>query len=273
MKEQDPIALQMFGQHHLEIGHPDNPKKFRICGAKTRNEMARHPICTHPAGFRTAHIGVGRCYLHGGSSLSGPAHAEWKGGRYAKVWKGRLKEHIESLQQDDSNPLDLMPELEVSRVTLSLALDRLMTAPVQPNRIQQQIGSVSDDGNYDQDYMGAHGPGTNFSTNEDSADIPGAEFLSIPIPEGNTQLLAFDMRLVSPDDINLVRECTNDIVNTVSKMIAARNQTALTKGELMFILATMKEGINRFVPKENREAFVRYLMENVPGGGEDAAED
>ncbi len=37
----------------------------------------------------------------------------------------------------------------------------------------------------------------------------------------------------------------------------------LTKAEITFLLATMKEAINKYVPKENRADFVNYLTERV----------
>ena len=117
--------LITFGYNHLEPGHPDNPKNYRICGSHTKNEQARGDYCLHPAGFRTNHVGVGRCYLHGGMSLAGIANGNYKTGRYAHVFKGRLAQHFESLATDDTNPLDLVPELQVQRVMLSLALDKL----------------------------------------------------------------------------------------------------------------------------------------------------
>lgn len=43
----------------------------RKCGAKTRSGSP----CKNPAGFRTDHLGEGRCYLHGGKS-TGPKDRE-----------------------------------------------------------------------------------------------------------------------------------------------------------------------------------------------------
>lgn len=48
-----------------------NPE--RHCGARTK---AGTP-CTHPKGFRTNHLGSGRCYLHGGKS-TGPRTVDGK---------------------------------------------------------------------------------------------------------------------------------------------------------------------------------------------------
>lgn len=42
-----------------------------ICGATTRGERGGRP-CRNPAGFRTHHLGEGRCFLHGGASDGPP---------------------------------------------------------------------------------------------------------------------------------------------------------------------------------------------------------
>lgn len=44
-----------------------------LCGAKTRTNNGKP--CRHIAGFRTDHLGVGKCYLHGGKTQSHKAHA------------------------------------------------------------------------------------------------------------------------------------------------------------------------------------------------------
>ena len=72
------------------------------------------------------------------------------------------------------------------------------------------------------------------------------------------------MRLVRTEDVELVRELSADIVNTVTKIIATRNQTALTKAEIVYLLATMREAIGMFVEKDKQEAFVKYLLERIP---------
>jgi hypothetical protein len=43
------------------------------CGAQTRAED-RHP-CRNARGFRTAHLGSGHCFLHGGRTPNGAKHA------------------------------------------------------------------------------------------------------------------------------------------------------------------------------------------------------
>src|SRR5574343_729243 len=104
----DISFVPTLGFNHLDPGAPGNPKNYRICGAETRNAEAKYPLCTQPAGLRTAHPGVGRCYLHGGNNGAGPTHPGWKGGRYAHIWRGRLAEHFKAIQEDAEDPLDLL---------------------------------------------------------------------------------------------------------------------------------------------------------------------
>jgi hypothetical protein len=110
-----------FGYHHLEAGHPDNQKKYRICGSLTRQSESK-PFCHRPAGWGTSHPRVGRCKLHGGCSPSGPNHPNWRGGRYAYKFRVRLKQHYKDLGSSETNPLDLLPELEVQRTILTISI-------------------------------------------------------------------------------------------------------------------------------------------------------
>jgi hypothetical protein len=71
------------------------------CGAKTRRG-ARGP-CSNVAGFRTDHVGQGRCYLHGGSS-------QIKSGRYSALNSVRLRDLIAE-HEADPDPLNTLPEL------------------------------------------------------------------------------------------------------------------------------------------------------------------
>src|SRR4030067_1318686 len=95
-----------FEGHHLDVGHPDNPTTWRICGNKTRQETS-NKYCCRPAGWGTYHPGAGRCKLHGGNARAGPR----KSGRYSKLFMGRMGEALEQLSDDQSDPLDLLPEL------------------------------------------------------------------------------------------------------------------------------------------------------------------
>lgn len=63
------------------------------CGAKLRK---KDRTCRHPAGWGTDHPGVGRCRLHGGASLCGPANPAFKHG---------LRSRYLPLPGDDTEPV------------------------------------------------------------------------------------------------------------------------------------------------------------------------
>ena len=68
---------------------PARPQPPNICGAKTR----KGTMCKNPAGFRTPHLGRGRCYLHGGLS-TGPRKGT---GAYEAIWLDVLPEEEQEL--------------------------------------------------------------------------------------------------------------------------------------------------------------------------------
>src|SRR5688572_14793523 len=74
------------------------------CGAKTR---AGHG-CKLVAGFKTDHLGQGRCKFHGGASLI-------KHGRYSTITRPRIQALLEQFAADGSDPLDLIDELRLLR--------------------------------------------------------------------------------------------------------------------------------------------------------------
>ena len=86
----------------------------KLCGAKTRNGKT----------CQRAPMQNGRCYLHGGATPSGPDSPNFKHGRYATVFKGHLAEKFQEASAD-GNPLDLLPELAVSRALLAQYIETL----------------------------------------------------------------------------------------------------------------------------------------------------
>lgn len=80
----------------------------RICGAKLRG---KDKIC------QKAPMANGRCMLHGGKTPSGPDSANYKHGRYAEAFKGKLAGKFQSASVDDK-PLDILPELAAQRSVL-----------------------------------------------------------------------------------------------------------------------------------------------------------
>lgn len=74
-----------------------------LCGARTRDGDP----CRNEAGFKTGHLGEGRCYLHGGLTPI-------KHGRYSTVRHARLAELTTEFEQDP-DPLNIFPELAAAR--------------------------------------------------------------------------------------------------------------------------------------------------------------
>lgn len=110
------------------------------CGAKTR----AGGTCSFVAGYRTDHVGEGRCYLHGGATPI-------KHGRYSSITRESLRQLIEQ-HETDPDPLNILPELAASRALFVdfiqrydewrdalvawHATYRLGTRPLDPARIQ-----------------------------------------------------------------------------------------------------------------------------------------
>lgn len=89
---------------HCGTADPTDGGKY--CGAHTR-QAGSHPHCRLVAGFKTNHVGAGRCNLHGGSSLV------WSG-RYSRIKRPRLRELIAEFE-DDPDPLNIIPDLNAGR--------------------------------------------------------------------------------------------------------------------------------------------------------------
>lgn len=98
------------------------PSDF-YCRAKTRNPDAKGPYCSHRAGYRTDHVGTGRCYLHGGKSPKGVACSQFKHGRYANLTNGRIKQLLSDYLADE-NPLDLTEEVALLRAVVHDLVER-----------------------------------------------------------------------------------------------------------------------------------------------------
>lgn len=89
----------------------DHPGK---CGAKRRRRTTR---CRNTAGFKTHHVGEGRCVWHGGASKP-RTH-----GMYSKHTKTSLAELFKKHLERD-NPLDLSEELATMRALSENYIDR-----------------------------------------------------------------------------------------------------------------------------------------------------
>lgn len=105
----------------------------RYCGAKTR---AGTP-CKNVAGYKTDHVGEGRCHLHGGKSPGAPL----KHGRYAtaksRTLRKKLQEHLQ-----DQDPLDLTQELAFLRALLDHFRGKIEEAEEEYTRALEKFPEV-----------------------------------------------------------------------------------------------------------------------------------
>jgi hypothetical protein len=85
--------------------------------------------------------GKTRCKLHGGATPSGPASANFKHGRYAKVFRGALAEKFLHATEETA-PLDLLPELSVQRALLSQHIETISQKTNKPSIAELKSISV-----------------------------------------------------------------------------------------------------------------------------------
>ena len=107
---------------------------MKTCGAKTRRgtPCKRRP-CEN-----------GRCHLHGGNSLQGVDHPNFKHGRYVKFTNQKLRSKIEAFEEHD--PLDLLDELTVQRTLFADYLERFRTAKLKAIDINSLMGWAAEIG-------------------------------------------------------------------------------------------------------------------------------
>lgn len=108
---------------------------MKACGAKTRGggTCKRAPL-----------KGKTRCKLHGGATPSGPANANFKHGRYAKVFRGALADKFLEAT-DESQPLDLLPELAVQRSLLAHQIETVSKMHTPAYKDMTTISKLADD--------------------------------------------------------------------------------------------------------------------------------
>ena len=100
----------------LPIREPDAHSN----GRNTRHDK----YCDHEAGWGTAHLGTGRCRLHGGKSLVGPANPNYKNGTLSKYLPTRLLERYHELRSD-TKVLELEEKILMLDAVIADVLPRL----------------------------------------------------------------------------------------------------------------------------------------------------
>ena len=82
------------------------------CGALTKAGSS----CTKPAGWRTDHVGSGKCYLHGGAGGRPVEHGKYS--RYAVITSAEAKKYRDHFEADP-DPLNLLPDVLELRVRIA----------------------------------------------------------------------------------------------------------------------------------------------------------
>jgi hypothetical protein len=72
---------------------------------------------------------------------------------------------------------------------------------------------------------------------------------------------------LTAESVEFISDLTNDVVNTATKIINARNQTALTVAEVKYLQLGIMALLDEFIPDtDQRRAFVARLMAIIPAG-------
>lgn len=95
---------------------------YQICGAKTRNGGK----CKQRA------MANGRCYLHGGKSLSGIASPKFKTGRYSKYLPAQLQDRYQEAVSDP-DILSLNEDVALLRSLVFKHLESMSTGDTHPS--------------------------------------------------------------------------------------------------------------------------------------------
>ena len=105
-----------------------------ICGAKTRKGTP----CKNQAGFRTNHLGEGRCYLHGGLSTGPPKKNKnaVKTGEHEAIWLDTLEEEEKKLINKIT--LDKIQQID-NEIKLTEIRERRMLQRIQKLKEEEMI--------------------------------------------------------------------------------------------------------------------------------------
>jgi hypothetical protein len=133
---------------------PEIPPNYYCRGRNTK----RQKYCKARAGYRTDHVGIGRCWIHGGANQNAD---RMKSGKHARIAIPAVRDAIEKAAKE-ANPLDMLPTLakakglldhaiatyagddksEIALADLTRALD---TTSKIAYRIEQQRGMIATD--------------------------------------------------------------------------------------------------------------------------------
>ena len=260
-------VITTIGYNHLEPGAPGNIKPYRVCGGETRNEVTQNEFCQRPAGWGTSHPGAGRCKFHGGATPMKPD-------RYTVLFRDRLADIFKKrMELTDDDPLDLLPELQMQQFLVMILIDRMNgvdpgvarpedspgTAAAREYYVKSG-GTLHDSATQSENTVAGGGGGINDNSmvpmvnpftdllkgegwklgEEEKEVLKG----TLVIPPGERKPITVD-----PVLFDQIRLALQDVVTTVTRVTTMRNQSAMTKAEVIWMLSTMKEVMEKYVPK------------------------
>lgn len=133
----------------LHCGHMQKEHRRLDAEPFSRRGPCGNPACTDcPDGFvgrpceRTDLMRGGKCYLHGGKSLSGMASPSFEGKGYSGELPGRLADHYETVRADP-NLLSLRDEIAYVKATLHEVTDGLREGTLIGEGVFESIAAVS----------------------------------------------------------------------------------------------------------------------------------
>jgi hypothetical protein len=176
------------------------------CNARTRGDK----LCRNVAGFRTGHVGAGRCYLHGGKSPI-------KSGRYSGIKRESLRDLI-AQHEADPDPLNILPELAAARALFQDFIERY---DVWADALGAWHASYSEE--YDKEIRFRH-------ANHDATTCP---FL------GPDPLEVFAGKPVQILDVADAYRIVSEITKIVERIEKVRAANAVSRPEMIRIMTEM----------------------------------
>lgn len=216
----------------------------QFCGASTRQARQGRPKgsgCKHPAGFRTDHPGIGRCWMHGGRS---PV----KHGRYSKIKTETVRQLIED-HAADPDPLDILPELAATRALFQDFIERYAEW-----RAALVAWHASYNENYQKDYfrwLQARGDQCSQCNGKGYVGSEGSVAPERPdpaqYPEKPRNIL----------DISEAYKMASEATKIVERIEAMRNKDVVSRADLARVLSEMWKAVDLLVNDDAAKTRIR----------------
>lgn len=116
-------------------------KRTPYTGPKCGGATSSGGKCTQPAGWGTEHLGEGKCKLHGGASPRGTESPHFKHGMYSNYLPTSILQKADAMAAQ-SEMLDLLPELVLTRALLADYMERLKTNESQTKLLPGEFETI-----------------------------------------------------------------------------------------------------------------------------------